>query len=158
MTKLQYCVVPYRLAHAQAWRQLNEDWIEEGGFTLEAKDKAVLSDPQSTILDKGGYIFIVEDPNGQAVGCCAIQKMDDGGYELAKMTVSPSARGLGLSKILMQSCEDKARELGASRLYLETNSGLKPALKLYESFGFTYLPARETPYARADVFMEKPLV
>ncbi|WP_292054582.1 MULTISPECIES: GNAT family N-acetyltransferase [unclassified Brevundimonas] len=157
MAKLQYCVVPYRPAHALAWRQLNEAWIREGGFALEAKDRAVLSDPQATVLDKGGYIFMVEDPEGVVVGCCAIQKMDDGGYELAKMTVAPSARGLGLSKILIQSCEDKARELGASRLYLETNSGLKPALKLYESSGFTYLPTRETPYARADVFMEKPL-
>lgn len=157
MAELMYRVVPYRPDHAKAWRTLNEAWILEGGFTLEPKDHLVLGDPQGTILDKGGHIFMVEAEDGAAVGCCAILKMDDGGFELAKMTVTPAARGAGLSKMLMQACEDKARQLGATRLYLETNSGLAPALRLYESFGFVYLPTRDTPYVRADVFMEKPL-
>lgn len=153
----QYRVVPYSAAHADAWRRLNEAWILEGGFAIEAKDRLVLDDPQGVILDRGGQIFIAENGAGEAVGCCSIMPMSDGGYELAKMTVSPCERGAGLSKRLMQACEDKARELGATRLYLETNSGLAPALRLYEAWGFTYLPARDTPYARADVFMEKPL-
>jgi ribosomal protein S18 acetylase RimI-like enzyme len=50
-----------------------------------------------------------------------------------------------------------ARAEGATLLYLETNSALKPAIALYESFGFVHLPPRPTPYARADVFMEKRL-
>ncbi|WP_242914261.1 GNAT family N-acetyltransferase [Brevundimonas pishanensis] len=157
MVELLYRVVPYRPQHAQAWRALNEAWILEGGFIIEAKDQLVLGNPQASILEPGGHIFMIEGADGTCVGCCAIQKMDDGGFELAKMTVSPAARGAGLSKQLMQACEAKARELGAHRLYLETNSSLAPALRLYESWGFEYLPARDTPYARADIFMEKRL-
>lgn len=157
MAEVLYRVVPYRPDHAQAWRTLNEAWIIEGGFVIEAKDRLVLDDPEGKVLEPGGHIFMIEAADGDCVGCCAIQKMADGGFEVAKMTVVPQARGAGLSKLLMQACEDKARDLGATRLYLETNSSLAPALRLYERFGFRYLPVRETPYARADVFMEKPL-
>lgn len=128
----------------------------ECGFSLEPKDQKVLGDPQGEILAKGGHIFIVEG-EGQAVGCCALQVMDDGGLELAKMAIRPDMRGHGLSRLLMQACVDKANAMGAHRLYLETNSKLAPALRLYESFGFDYLPTRDTPYVRADVFMEKRL-
>lgn len=83
--------------------------------------------------------------------------MDDGGYEVAKMTIAPSARGQGLSRRLLDACEAAAREAGAHRLYLETSSTLGPALALYDSFGFVRLPPRDTPYVRADVFMEKAL-
>ena len=64
----------------------------------------------------------------------------------------------GLSRRLLEVCEAAAREAGAPRLYLETSSTLGPALALYDSFGFVRLPPRETPYVRADVFMEKALV
>jgi len=71
------------------------------------------------------------------------------------MTVTPPARGLGLARRLLEACEAAAREAEATHLYLETNSALKPAIALYESFGFIHQSPRPTPYARADVFMEK---
>lgn len=157
MAKLSYSVVPYRPDHAPAWSTLNEGWIVEAGFVIEAKDQRVLGDADGEILAKGGHIFIVETDTGVAVGCCSLMPMDDGGFELAKMAIEPDSRGAGLSRLLMQACVDKANELGATRLYLETNSALAPALRLYEAYGFEYLPARNTPYARADVFMEKRL-
>ena len=43
----------------------------------------------------------------------------------------------------------------ATRLYLETNSSLAPALGLYRAMGFKDLAPVESPYVRADVFMER---
>jgi ribosomal protein S18 acetylase RimI-like enzyme len=149
-------IIPFRADHATAWAALNRAWLAEGGFPVEAKDRAVIEDPQSTILNAGGRIFIAER-GGQAVGCCALMTMDDGGFEVAKMTVSPAARGLALGRRLLQACETAARAAGAPRLYLETSSTLKPAGALYRSFGFVDLPPRPSPYVRADVFMEKRL-
>ena len=85
----------------------------------------------------------------------ALIKMDDGGYEVAKMTVSEAMRGTGLGRKLMDRCIEAGSEDGAWRLYLETNSGLAPALALYRAAGFVDLAPRDTPYARADVFMER---
>lgn len=148
---------PSAAADSAAWRSLNEAWLAEGGFAIEAKDRKVLEDPQGQILAQGGRIFFIQRGD-DVVGCCALMAMDDGGFEVAKMTIAPTARGQGLSRRLLEVCEAAAREAGAPRLYLETSSTLEPALALYDSFGFVRLPPRETPYVRADVFMEKALV
>ena len=147
-------IVEFAPGHAEAFRVLNEAWISKY-FALEAKDREVLGDPQGKIIAKGGRIFMAMR-DGQAVGCAALLKMDDGGYEVAKMTVSEALRGSGLGRMLMQRCIEAGAELGATRLYLETNSGLTPALGLYRAMGFRDLAPAETPYERADVFMERP--
>lgn len=149
-------IVAFEPRHAEAWAALNTAWLIEGGFDIEAKDRKVIDDPQGQILAPGGRIFVVEQA-GQAVGCCALMAMEDGGFEVAKMTVAPAERGRGLSRRLLEACEAEARSLGAHRLYLETSSALTVAGRLYRSYGFVELPPRPTPYVRADVFMEKTL-
>ena len=146
-------IVEFKREHAAAFRALNEDWISKY-FTLEPKDLEVLEDPQGEILAKGGRIFMALE-SGTAVGCVALLKMADGGYEVAKMTVSEGVRGSGLGRMLMQRCIDAGAADGARRLYLETNSSLAPALGLYRAMGFVDLAPVETAYARADVFMER---
>src|SRR5687768_5929149 len=147
-------IVEFEPGHAEAFRTLNEAWISKY-FVIEPKDAEVLGDPQGKIVAKGGRVFMALK-DGVAVGCVALLKMDDGGYEVAKMTVSEDLRGSGLGKLLMQRCIDAGAEMGASRLYLETNSSLGPALGLYRAMGFKDLAPTETPYVRADVFMERP--
>ena len=146
-------IVEFEPHHAAAFKALNEAWISKY-FTLEAKDREVLEDPQGQILSKGGRIFMAMR-DGQAVGCVALLKMADGGFEVAKMTVSETLRGSGLGRGLMQRCIDAGAEDGVPRLYLETNSSLAPALALYRATGFKDLAPVETEYARADVFMER---
>jgi putative acetyltransferase len=146
-------IVEFAPEHAWAFRTLNEAWISKY-FTLEAKDREVLADPQGKILAKGGRIFMALEA-GQAVGCVALLKMADGGYEVAKMTVSESLRGSGLGRLLMQRCIEAGAQDGVPRLYLETNSSLAPALALYRTMGFQHLAPAETEYVRADVFMER---
>jgi putative acetyltransferase len=146
-------IVPYEPRHATAWCSLNEAWIARH-FAIEPSDREALDFPQANILDKGGHIFMAEDEAGTAIGGCGLKAMDDGGFEVIKMTVSEAARGTGLGRKLMDACIATAREAGASRLYLETNSSLAPALSLYRAAGFRDLPPSDTPYARCDVWME----
>ena len=147
-------ILPFEPRHADAWRDLNTAWISRH-FVMEPKDHEALNDPGGKILDKGGHILMAQTDDGQIVGCVGLIALDDGGFEVAKMTVTEAARGTGLGRLLMQACIDKAQALGAPRLYLETNSSLAPALGLYRAMGFVDLPHRDTPYARADVFMER---
>ena len=149
-------IKPFRPDHAAAWRSLNEDWLLAGGYTLEAKDQLVLTEPQAAILDRGGHIFIAER-DGEPVGCCSLMAMTDGGFEVGKMAVAEGARGLNLGWRLLEACEAAARAAGAPRLYLETNAAQTHAIALYHRFGFVDQPAQPTPYARCNVWMEKPL-
>lgn len=148
-------IIAFEPRHAQAWKRLNEAWIAKH-FAIEPKDREVLDDPAGTILAKGGAIFMAQQ-DGEAVGCVGLIALPDGGFEVAKMAVGEAAQGMGLGKLLMAACIAHARSAGAPRLYLETNSSLAPALAVYRGAGFVELPARPTPYARADVFMELPL-
>ena len=149
-------IVPYRPDHAPAWVSLNEQWILDGGYVLEAKDRQVLDDPEGTILSKGGIILMVER-DGEPVGCCSLMAMADRGYEVGKMAVTAGARGLGLGHRLLEACETHARAAGVPRLYLETNTAQTHAIALYRRFGFVELPPQPTPYARCNCWMEKRL-
>ena len=138
-----------------AFRSLNQQWIERY-FKMEPPDVEVLSDPQGAILDDGGRIlFAIRD--GVAIGCCALIRMDEGEFEVAKMAVAPEAQGAGIGRALLTAAIELARSLGTRRLFLETNRVLTPAIHLYESLGFQHLPPERvhpSPYARSDVVME----
>lgn len=153
---MTYRIIDFEVHHADAFKALNEAWIGKH-FALEPSDNKVLGDPHGQILAPGGAIFMALDEENEPVGTVALIRMDDGGFEVAKMTVSEAARGTGLGRALMEACIAHARAAGAPRLYLETNAVLAPARALYAACGFVELPARPTPYARADVFMELKL-
>jgi putative acetyltransferase len=146
---------PYRTGDGQAFRLLNEAWIQKH-FGIEAKDRETLEDPETKILAKGGHIFLMVDGE-TPVGCCALLWLRTGVYEVAKMTVDESQRGRGLGRRLLAYVIEQAKALGAESLYLETNDSLLDAIHLYEELGFRHLPAERitpSPYVRANVFME----
>mgnify|MGYP001798451154 CR=1 FL=1 len=81
----------------------------------------------------------------------------EGRPKRAKMTVAASYRGRGLGRRMLAYTIAQAKALGAASLYLETNDSLVDAIHLYEALGFRQLPAErvtQSPYARANVFME----
>jgi putative acetyltransferase len=139
------------------FKNLNEAWIGKD-FALEASDHEVLDDPRGKILSVGGEICVAE-LDCTVVGCCALLPIGTGEFELAKMTISETARGRGIGRKLLQFAIDYARALGAHRLYLESNTRAASAIHLYEDLGFQHLAAADHPskYARADTFMEMRL-
>jgi GNAT superfamily N-acetyltransferase len=138
-----------------AFRALNEEWITRY-FALEPKDEKIFADPKATILDPGGQIlFALLD--GRHVGCCALLRTSPTEFELSKLAVSQEHQGAGIGRKLFEAVIRYGRAAGATRLYLDTNHTLIPAIRLYESLGFRHIdPARITPspYARTDVYME----
>jgi putative acetyltransferase len=144
---------------AAAFRRLNEEWITRF-FRIEPKEEPILADPEATILDSGGRIFVAT-AGDRCVGCCALIRIREREFELAKMAVEPSYQGAGIGRRLLHAVIEEGRNAGAQRLYLETNHVLTPAIQLYESMGFKHIDANRiirSPYARADVYMELTLV
>ncbi|MDN3596861.1 bifunctional helix-turn-helix transcriptional regulator/GNAT family N-acetyltransferase [Zunongwangia endophytica] len=147
-------IVDYLPEHHSAFKQLNEDWITNY-FKIEEADRKALDNPQEYILEKGGKILVALQ-NDTILGVCALLKMQDEkyDYELAKMAVSPKARGKGIGLLLGNSIIEKAKSLGASKLYLESNTILKPAISLYGKLGFKKVVGHSTPYERCNIQME----
>ena len=70
------------------------------------------------------------------------------------MAVSPQVQGKGIGRRLGEAIIATAKELGASKLYLESNTHLKPAIALYENLGFKKVAGRQSSYERANIKME----
>jgi DNA-binding MarR family transcriptional regulator/GNAT superfamily N-acetyltransferase len=147
-------IVDYKPAYQQAFTDLNEQWISKY-FKMEAADHKALDNPQKNIIDKGGHILVALY-NNEPVGVCALMKMDDPvyEYELAKMAVSPNAQGKSIGWLLGKAIIEKARSLGAKKLYLESNTILEPAINLYHKLGFQKVIGHATPYERCNIQME----
>ncbi|KAA2241537.1 GNAT family N-acetyltransferase [Chitinophaga agrisoli] len=145
-------IVDYTPEYAKAFKDLNEEWITLY-FTMEEADHKALDHPKEYILSKGGHIWMAMYDE-QPVGTCAMIKMEDGGYELAKMAVSPAVRGKNIGWLLGQAAIHWAQEKGAKRVYLESNTILKPAINLYHKLGFKKITGPPSPYERANIQME----
>jgi len=145
-------IVEYRPEYQPSFKRLNEEWITRW-FEMEEADYKSLDRPQEYILDTGGHILIAlcED---EPVGTCALIRMNADTYELAKMSVSSQVRGKGIGFLLGQATIQKARSLGARRLYLESNTILEPAVRLYRKLGFQEIQGATSPYERCDIQME----
>lgn len=150
-------VVEYQPQHRSAFKSLNEEWISTY-FEMEEADYNALDNPEGYILSKGGKILVALY-HGEPVGVCALMKMDDPDYdyEMAKMAVSPKARGKNIGWLLGQAIIRTAKDLGASTLYLESNTLLKPAINLYYKMGFRKIGGHPSPYKRVNIQMELAL-
>ncbi len=147
-------IVPYESKYRTSFKNLNEEWITTF-FKMEEADRKALDNPKEYILDKGGEI-IVALYEKEPVGVCALIKMDDPHYdfELAKMAVSPQAKGKGIGWLLGKAIIKKAQSLNAQKIYLESNTVLKPAINLYHKLGFNKVVGHSTPYKRCNIQME----
>jgi DNA-binding MarR family transcriptional regulator/N-acetylglutamate synthase-like GNAT family acetyltransferase len=152
----QVQLLAYEPQYQPDFKQLNVDWIQRY-FKLEAADLKALDHPDEYIIQRGGHILLAQY-EGQIVGTCALIYMDASTYELAKMAVSPTAHGLGIGERLGRAAIAQAKALGASRLYLESNTKLVPAINLYHKLGFQKTVAgAPSPYERCNIQMELDL-
>lgn len=145
-------VLPFSPDLAKYFRSINQPWVEEH-FALEPIDIAQFERPEETIILPGGTIIFAE-LNGEIVGTVALHKSEDSTFEMIKMGVLPTYQGKGIGMFLAKKIIDKAKEMGAKKLVLYSNTKLKAALKLYEKLGFTHAMPEEGKYCRCDVKME----
>lgn len=141
---------------APAFHDINKEWIE-AMFVLEPLDREVLENPRDKIIAPGGTILFVEAEGVGVVGACALKPTGGNSYELTKMGVLESARGLGAGAFLLSATIARAQRLGADPLYLLTNKTCEAAIHLYEKLGFRHdagiMADYGTRYARCDVAM-----
>lgn len=141
---------------AKDFYAINAEWIS-AMFSLEEKDREILSKPRKTIIDRGGFILFVESAELGVVGTCALMKIEEGVFELTKMGVLERARGRGAGERLLETALARASAMDIETLYLLTSSKCTAAIKLYEKLGFEHdariMKKYGAAYARCDVAM-----
>jgi N-acetylglutamate synthase-like GNAT family acetyltransferase len=153
-------IVEYHDGLAQAFHDINAQWIESM-FVLEEADRQILENPRQMVIDRDGIILFVETDDLGIVGTVALMKTSERTYELTKMGVLESARGRKAGEFLLTACIERARRMNITRLYLLTNQICVPAIHLYEKAGFRHdaeiMEQYGKKYERCDVAMSFPL-
>ena len=152
-------IVPYNREYKSDFAKLNYEWLDKYFKTekVEAEDKRLLNNPEKEIIKKGGEIFFAL-LNENVVGTCAVLKIDDSIYEIAKMGVTEKAQGKQIGKKLALTAIGYAVEKGASKLRLYTSNKLTSAQNLYRGLGFTEVKEKQNQrYKRKLILMELDL-
>jgi GNAT superfamily N-acetyltransferase len=97
-------------------------------------------------------VFLIGRFGGDSVACGATRRVEDGVAEIKRMYVRPEMRGRGFSKQMLRALEERARTDGVRRLILETGNRQPEAVSLYQSLGYTAIPAygefKDSPNSR----------
>jgi len=149
--------IPFEDKLAPYFDVINTEWIESM-FTLENIDKDVLRNPKKFIIEPGGHIWFAKHPVYGVVGACALLKSAEGEFELTKMGVLSTVRGLKIGEALLSHVLDFAvNTLHANKVYLLTNRKCEAAIHLYEKLGFEHceetMQAYGSHYERCNVAM-----
>ena len=113
-------------------------------------------------LHPGSFYLVAVSKDDHLLGGAGIfpsPGLPDGVCELVKMYLHQQARGMGLGRLLINKCLEKAKTAGYRKVYLETMPELGKAVSVYEKFGFSYLtgPMGNTGHFGCDVWMLKQL-
>ncbi|WP_255487398.1 bifunctional helix-turn-helix transcriptional regulator/GNAT family N-acetyltransferase [Oceanospirillum sediminis] len=154
------------------FQRLNQNWLDryfDGELT--ELDKQALGNPESYYLAKGGYIWfaglndrnVLNQSNPESspaedsviVGTVALARHSAELFEISKMGVAADIQGMGIGRQLLLVALDKARELGAKEVYLESATKLERAIRLYRNMGFVEIPHPDgkSVYPRSDIYM-----
>ncbi|MCK0133489.1 GNAT family N-acetyltransferase [Arenibacter sp. S6351L] len=146
-------IILFESQYAKRFKELNVAWLEKY-FYVEPKDTFLLENCESSIIDKGGYIYFAKYKD-KIVGCFALIELGTDEYELGKMAVDPNYQGLKIGQALLRFAIDLAKQNTWKKLILYSSTKLENALYIYRKYGFKEIEIEKNlPYARSDIKME----
>lgn len=105
----------------------------------------------------GALFLAIRSTDGEPAGCVAVRRLDEGICEMKRLYVRPDARGHGLGRELVGIVMAEARRLGYTRMRLDTLASMTEARALYQSLGFSEIPAYNEHPVEGTKFMERAL-
>lgn len=146
-------IIKYQQQYRADFVELNLQWVSRY-FILEQADLDIL-DHVEELLAKGSMIYFAVEENKVLATCMAMPLGDDV-WELCKLAATGQYTGTGAGSAVFKACFDYALEQGAKKITLISNRRLKPALHIYEKFGFREVPLNKAywGYDRADIEFE----
>jgi GNAT superfamily N-acetyltransferase len=138
-------------------RQLIEEYAASLNIDLSFQNFAHELEHLASEYAAPAGAFLLAEENGVYVGCVGLRQFSDGVGEIKRLYVIPAARGRGVGRVLAKGIVAAAKQLGYTRLLLDTLHSMKEAQSLYGSLGFKPIAAyRFNPVPGTD-FLELEL-
>ena len=151
MTKISF--KKFSKNDTEKFKSLNLEWLDTY-FKVEPIDKLMLNNPEKEVIDKGGFIFMIQK-NYNTIGTFAFIKKSEKIYEFSKMAITPNERGNGYGNMAMKFLIQFAKKKKWSKLILYSNTKLKNSIHLYKKYGFKEIPLEKNlVYSRGNIKME----
>ncbi len=151
MTKISF--KKFSKIDTENFKSLNIEWLDTY-FKVEPIDELVLNNPETEVIDKGGFIFMIQK-NYVTIGTFAFIKKSEKIYEFSKMAITPDERGNGYGNMAMEFLIQFAKNKKWSKLILYSNTKLKNSIHLYKKYGFKEIPLEKNLiYSRGNIKME----
>ena len=80
--------------------------------------------------------LLVADSQGRVAGCVALKRLGDGVCEMKRLFVDGRHHGEGIGKALAMAIVERAKDLGYSRMMLDTGPKQIEAQTIYRKLGF----------------------
>ena len=115
--------------------------------------------PAHSRLATEGQFLVAEDAGGRVCACIGVDFPEAGVAEIHRLYVRPDQRGRGLGKLLTGRMESFARERGAARMMMLSDTRFTKAHALYARLGYVRGVSRslgDISHSR-EFFFEKDL-
>jgi ribosomal protein S18 acetylase RimI-like enzyme len=113
-------------------------YIEEVTGNIEEPSMRIEHAADVDDFDPPRGAFVLATRGGTVVACGALRPFagPDDIAEIKRMWVRPDARGEGLGTAMLAELERLSRANGHTRVRLDTNENLLPAIRMYERAGY----------------------
>lgn len=146
-------IVKYETKYKDSFIQFNTDWIVDHFGHLEKEDYETFEKIEEE-LEAGAMIyFALEDD--VVLATCMVKPIDGTTWEMCKLASNKHREHKGCGSAVFEAAMQWAIDHGAKRLFIISNSQLKPALHIYEKYGFEEIEIENYGYDRGDIAFER---
>ena len=146
-------VIPYDAKYKEAFIEFNTDWIIDNFGFLEKEDKETFEKIEEELSQGAMIYFAIE--NDTPLATCMTKPMSDDTWEICKLASNKRKPHKGCGSAVFEAAMGWAINRGAKKLFLISNSKLKPALHIYEKYGFSEIKPDNYEYIRGNIAFEK---
>ncbi len=145
-------VIPFEERYRKDFIEFNKDWIVSNFGFLEEHDIETFERIDEE-MEAGAMIFFAIE-NDIALATCMAMPMEGTTWEICKLGSNKNVPHKGAGSAVFEASMKWALEHGAERLFILSNSKLKPALHIYKKHGFKEIKLDDYEYARGDIAFE----
>lgn len=146
-------VVEYDSRYKESFIQFNTDWIVDNFGCLEKEDYETFAKIDEEIENGAMIYFAVE--NDIPLATCMAKPMRGETWEICKLGSNKHREHKGCGSAVFEAAVQWAIDHGAKRLFILSNRKLKPAVHIYEKYGFREIKLDDYEYVRGDIAFER---